>query len=51
MMNEEDMWYLDDYGREYGAYSGSYAQDVAGYSDDVINDAFEGDPEIYWNID
>ena len=39
MMNEEDMWYLDDYGREYG------------YSDDVINDAFEGDPEIYWNID
>ncbi|MDD6928354.1 MAG: WG repeat-containing protein [Bacteroidales bacterium] len=51
MMNEEDMCYLDDYGREYGEYSGSYAQDVAGYSDDVINDAFEGDPEIYWNID
>lgn len=51
MMNEEDMWYLDDYGREYGEYAGSYAQDVAGYSDDVINDAFEGDPEIYWNID
>ena len=51
MMNKEDMRYLDDYGREYGEYSGSYAQDVAGYSDDVINDAFEGDPEIYWNID
>ncbi len=51
MMNEDDIWYLDDYGREYGEYSGSYAQDVAGYSDDVINDAFEGDPEIYWNID
>ena len=35
----------------YGEYEGSYAQDVEGYSDDCINDAFEGDPEAYWNID
>lgn len=35
----------------YGEYEGSYAQDVEGYSDDYINDAFEGDPEAYWNID
>lgn len=28
-----------------------YAQDVADYSDDVINDAFDGDPDAYWNID
>lgn len=35
----------------YGEYAGSYAQDVMGYSDDVINDAFEGDPDAYWNID
>ena len=41
----------DSYGRHYGEYAGSYAQDVAGYSDDVINDAFEGDPDAYWNID
>lgn len=38
-------------GQSYGEYAGSYAQDVMGYSDDVINDAFEGDPDNYWNID
>lgn len=42
---------VDDYGTNYGAYAGSYAQDVEGYSDDVINDAFDGDPDAYWNID
>lgn len=41
----------DDYGTNYGEFEGSYAQDVMGYSDDVINDAFEGDPDAYWNID
>lgn len=41
----------DNYGTHYGEFSGSYAQDVMGYSDDVINDAFEGDPDAYWNID
>lgn len=41
----------EDYGSRYGEYEGSYAQDVAGYSDDVIGDAFEGDPDAYWNID
>lgn len=35
----------------YGEYAGSYAQDIMGFSDDVINDAFEGDPDAYWNID
>ena len=39
------------YGCHYGEFEGSYAQDVMGYSDDVINDAFEGDPDAYWNID
>lgn len=41
----------DDYGTHYGEFAGSYAQDVMGYSDDVINDAFDGDPDAYWNID
>lgn len=41
----------EEYGSHYGEYAGSYAQDVMGYSDDVINDAFDGDPEAYWNID
>ena len=40
-----------DYGIHFGEFEGSYAQDVMGYSDDVINDAFEGDPDNYWNID
>ena len=35
----------------YGEYAGSYAQDVMGYSDEDINDAFDGDPDAYWNID
>lgn len=35
----------------YEEYNGTYAQDVMGYSDQDIDDAFEGDPEAYWNID
>lgn len=38
-------------GAHYGEFAGSYAQDVMGYSDDVINDAFDGVPDAYWNID
>ena len=41
----------DKYGSHYGEFAGSYAQDVMGYSDDVINDAFDGNPDAYWNID
>lgn len=44
-------YYDDDYGTSYGEYAGSYAQDAEGYSDDVIDDAFDGDPDAYWNID
>lgn len=44
---EED----EPYGSHYGEYAGSYAQDVMGYSDEVIDDAFDGDPDAYWNID
>ena len=35
----------------YDKYSGSYAQDEMGYSDDDIETIFEGDPNAYWNID
>lgn len=41
----------DDYGSHYGEFEGTYAQDVMGYSDDVINDAFDGEADAYWNID
>ena len=35
----------------FGNYEGDYAQDYEGYSDDIIDDAFEGDADAYWNID
>lgn len=35
----------------YEEFAGTYAQDVAGYSDEDIYDAFDGDPDAYWNID
>lgn len=35
----------------YERYSGSYAQNEMGYSDDDIDTIFEGDPDAYWNID
>ena len=41
----------DEYDSHYGEYAGSYAQDVMGYSDEEIDDAFDGDPDAYWNID
>ena len=47
----QDDSYEEEYGTHYGKYAGTYVQDVAGYSDDVIDDAFDGDPDAYWNID
>ena len=35
----------------YDRYSGSYAQDEMGYSDEAIDTIFDGDPDAYWNID
>ena len=44
------MWYdYDDY--RHDDFEGTYAHDVAGYDDDTIYDAFEGDSDAYWNID
>lgn len=40
----------DDY-ETYDNYNGSYAQDVEGWSDQDIDDVFDGDPDAYWNID
>lgn len=59
MKHQEDdsyNWYdndmsNDDCGSSYGRYSGSYAQDEMGYSDDDIDTIFDGDPDAYWNID
>ena len=35
----------------YENYNGSYAQDEEHLSDQLIDDAFEGDPDNYWNIE
>lgn len=35
----------------YDCYNGSYAQDVERWSDQAIDEVFDGDPEAYWNID
>lgn len=44
--------FYDDYEPpKYGRYTGSYAQDEMGYSDDDIDTIFDGDPSVYWNID
>lgn len=51
---EDDSYYnRSDYENRptYGRYSGSYAQDEMGYSDDDIDTIFDGDPDAYWNID
>lgn len=37
--------------RTYSEYEGSYAQDVMHYDDETIGDAFDGEPDAYWNID
>lgn len=37
--------------KTYENHRGSYAQDYLGYSDQLIDDAFEGDASNYWNID
>ncbi len=58
--DDEDSGYVGDYEQDYddyyeresyGRYAGSYAQDVAGLSDDFINDVLDGNPDAYWNID
>ncbi len=37
--------------RSYSRYGGSYASSVAGFSDEEIDTIFDGDPDMYWNID
>ena len=48
--------FIDDYidsnhAFSYDEHAGSYAQDYGGLDDETINDAFDGDPDAYWNID
>jgi len=46
---DENIEYIER--RTFGEFSGTYAQDVAGFSDEDIHNVFDGEPELYWNID
>lgn len=45
----DDPFYEDK--TTYERYNGTYVQDVEGWSDQEIDDAFGGEPDAYWNID
>ena len=47
---DADYYYFDE-PQTYERFGGTWAQDVAGYSDDEIDTIFDGDPSAYWNID
>ena len=32
-------------------WAGTCTHDVAGFDEETINDAFDGEPDAYWNID
>lgn len=49
--NSEDKNDENYHWQTYDDYNGSYAQDYAGYSDQLIDDVFDGDADLYWNID
>ena len=48
--NNEGYDYFEEE-KTYENYNGSYAQDVEAWSDQDIDDVFDGDPDAYWNID
>jgi hypothetical protein len=59
IMDEKTIKDHDDYDHDdfpyhkrktFEEYRGSYAQDVAGFSDQDIDDIFGGEPDAYWNI-
>lgn len=48
-LKRDDMGYYDD--ETYDEYNGTYVQDFEGWSDQMIDDALDGEPDAYWNID
>lgn len=50
-INRENNHRHSYYDKYNGDYSGTYAHDVAGLSNDEIDTILEGDPDAYWNID
>lgn len=50
-MYDDDGYYENTESRTFGRYAGTYAQDEAGFSDEDIDNIFDGEPDAYWNID
>lgn len=49
---DSDFYYYREHREDrYEKYNGSYAQDEMSYNDDDIDTIFDGDPDVYWNID
>ncbi len=53
---DDDRYYSRNYGscyerQHYEEYAGTYVQEVMGWSDEMIDDALDGEPDAYWNID
>ena len=48
-LNSDAMGYYDE--ETYDEYNGTYVQDVEGWSDQMIDDVLDGEPDAYWNID
>lgn len=48
-LNRIAMGYYDE--ETYDEYNGTYVQDVEGWSDQMIDDVLDGEPDAYWNID
>ncbi len=48
-LKRDDMGYYDD--ETYDECNGTYVQDVEGWSDQMIDDALDGESDAYWNID
>lgn len=57
LKEKQKHYHADNFGfnhdrvEHYEEYAGTYAQDVAGFSDKDIDDIFDGEPDAYWNID
>ena len=45
------MYYDDNYNEDESPYAGTYVHDIEGWSDEAIDDALDGEPDAYWNID
>jgi len=43
--------YYDEEEEHYEEFAGTYVQDEMGWSDEMIYDVLDGDPDAYWNID